>query len=62
MLEKTMGTKKKAQLVSIGITEGQEVLQDHVTNEQATRLQNLAEKVEKFVEGEGDLDGARFEE
>lgn len=29
---------------------------------QADRLSKLAEKVEKFVEGKGDLEGARFEE
>ena len=29
---------------------------------QASRLQDLAKKVEEFVEGEGDLEGARFSE
>jgi hypothetical protein len=36
--------------------------EDHIAREQAARLQNLAEKVEGFIEGEGDLEGARFEE
>ena len=31
-------------------------------NEQASRLKSLAQKVEEFVEGEGDLEGARFAE
>jgi len=30
--------------------------------EQASRLRELATKVEDFVEGEGDLEGAKFEE
>lgn len=29
---------------------------------QASRLKDLAQKVEEFVEGEGDLEGARFAE
>jgi hypothetical protein len=33
-----------------------------ITNEQATRLKKLAQKVEAFVEGEGDIEGARFDE
>jgi hypothetical protein len=61
MLEKTMG-KVKAQGVSVDATDGESALEDHVANEQATRLRNLAGKVEKFVEGEGDLEGARFDE
>lgn len=36
--------------------------EDRKANEQATRLKDLASKVEQFVEGEGDLGGARFEE
>ncbi|KIY67595.1 hypothetical protein CYLTODRAFT_352909 [Cylindrobasidium torrendii FP15055 ss-10] len=36
--------------------------EDRKANEQATRLKDLASKVEQFVEGEGDLDGARFED
>ncbi|KAH7340297.1 SGT1 protein-domain-containing protein [Rhizoctonia solani] len=36
--------------------------EDRYAQEQATRLQELAKKVEGFVEGEGDLEGARFED
>ena len=36
--------------------------EDDVAAKQASRLQDLASKVEKFVEGEGDVEGARFEE
>jgi hypothetical protein len=36
--------------------------EDKLAQEQAARLQELAKKVEGFVEGKGDLEGARFEE
>ena len=36
--------------------------QDKTANEQAARLKRLAEKVDAFVEGKGDLSGAMFEE
>ena len=35
---------------------------DSLAQTQASRLQDLAKKVEQFVEGEGDLQGARFAE
>jgi hypothetical protein len=44
---------------SSGETESPE---DKLASEQAKRLKDLATKVENFVEGEGDLEGARFEE
>ncbi|KDQ20565.1 hypothetical protein BOTBODRAFT_26568 [Botryobasidium botryosum FD-172 SS1] len=40
-------------------TKGEE---EEVTEEQAKRLKDLAQKVERFVEGEGSLDGAIFED
>ena len=36
--------------------------EDRTTLEQADRLKELATKVQDFVEGEGDLEGATFEE
>lgn len=36
--------------------------EDKLANDQATRLQDLAKKVEQFVGGKGDLEGAKFEE
>jgi hypothetical protein len=36
--------------------------EDRLASEQASKLKELAEKVEGFVAGEGDLEGARFEE
>ncbi|KAI0702453.1 SGT1 protein-domain-containing protein [Cytidiella melzeri] len=37
-----------------------ELEKDTMANEQASRLKSLAQKVEEFVEGEGDVEGARF--
>ncbi|KZT06347.1 uncharacterized protein LAESUDRAFT_679939 [Laetiporus sulphureus 93-53] len=34
--------------------------EDRVAREQASKLKNLAKKVEEFIEGEGDIEGARF--
>ncbi len=39
-----------------------ETAEAKLASEQATRLQELASKVEQFVEGEGDMTGAIFEE
>jgi len=36
--------------------------EDEAAAEQAKKLKNLAAKVEDFVEGQGDLEGALFEE
>jgi hypothetical protein len=36
--------------------------EEQLAQEQASKLKSLAQKVEEFVEGEGDLDGALFEE
>lgn len=36
--------------------------QDTIANAQAEKLKGLASKVEKFVEGEGDVEGAIFGE
>jgi len=36
--------------------------EQQLAQDQASKLKSLAQKVEEFVEGEGDLEGARFEE
>lgn len=36
--------------------------EDRLASEQAKKLKDLASKVENFIDGEGDLEGARFEE
>ena len=36
--------------------------EDRLASEQAKKLKDLASKVESFLDGEGDVEGARFEE
>jgi hypothetical protein len=64
MLEKTMGTfKNKPQdVMEVDKPEARETEEDRIAKERASRLQDLAQKVEDFVEGEGDAEGAKFEE
>ncbi|EMD41652.1 hypothetical protein CERSUDRAFT_90221 [Gelatoporia subvermispora B] len=66
MLEQNMGGSTKASKSSPDAmdvdTAAREpkTAEDRMAEEQATRLKNLAQKVEEFVEGEGDVEGARF--
>ena len=64
MLERTMGiSKNKAEnAMEVDKPEGGETEEDRVAKGQASRLQELAQKVEDFVEGEGDVEGAKFDE
>ncbi|KAJ7693701.1 SGT1 protein-domain-containing protein [Mycena rosella] len=62
MLETTMGTSRQQDTMEIDPTEETESAEDLLASDQASRLQNLATKVESFVEGKGDLEGARFED
>lgn len=70
MLEKTMGnpsgtSAKKKLEDTMDIDENEftkESREDMIAKAQAARLQELAGKVEEFVEGEGDIEGARFAE
>jgi hypothetical protein len=41
---------------------GEETEGDKLAKEQARRMKDLADKMEGFVEGRGDLEGAVFEE
>jgi hypothetical protein len=61
MLEKTMGASPQDDM-DVDKLEAGETNEDRITKEQASRLQDLAQKVENFVEGEGDVEGAKFEE
>lgn len=36
--------------------------EDNIANQQASRLKDFAAQVENFVEGQGDIEGAKFEE
>ena len=66
MLEKTMGASRSKRS---GLPENMDIdnpegrtEEDRAANEQASRLQDLAQKVESFVEGEGSVGGAKFDE
>ncbi|KAJ7770808.1 SGT1 protein-domain-containing protein [Mycena maculata] len=62
MLETTMGpSKTQEDPMKVNLVDD-ETAEDRLASDQASRLQNLATKVEAFVEGEGDLEGARFED
>ncbi|KAF9452554.1 SGT1-domain-containing protein [Macrolepiota fuliginosa MF-IS2] len=62
-LEKTMGQAAKvAQEDAMEVDPPGSSEEDRMASEQAARLKDLASKVEKFVEGEGDIEGARFED
>jgi hypothetical protein len=43
-------------------TMGVDRKEEELAQDQALKLKSLAQKIEKFVEGEGDLDGALFDE
>jgi hypothetical protein len=65
MLQNTFKGQNKVGADDMDVVEAggeDESQDDRMAREQATRLSDLAKKVEQFVEGEGGLDGAMFEE
>jgi hypothetical protein len=56
MLQDTLGN------TNVDVAMDEDNPEDRAAQEQAAKLQSLAKKVEDFVEGEGDLEGARFAE
>ncbi|TRM60141.1 SGT1 protein-domain-containing protein [Schizophyllum amplum] len=70
MLEQRMGAStqrpKDPNAMDVDGKEGQSTqgrdAEDKLASDQASKLQDLASKVENFVEGEGDVEGARFED
>lgn len=69
MLEKNFGAKPNIDSTespdAMDVDSGEkekESPEDRMAKQQAQRLKDLAQKVEKFVEGEGDIEGARFAE
>lgn len=58
----TKGKVKAQKDTSSMDVDGDESVDDALASEQAKRLKDLANKVENFIEGEGDIDGAIFEE
>ncbi|KAG1829232.1 SGT1-domain-containing protein [Suillus subalutaceus] len=59
MLERT---RSQPQTQEMDIDSTGDEAEERVAKEQANKLQDLAAKVQKFVEGEGDVEGARFED
>ncbi|KAF8624765.1 hypothetical protein AX15_005659 [Amanita polypyramis BW_CC] len=64
MLEKTTGASKaKTHEFPTGMDVDSEIkTEDRLASAQAAKLKELATKMEKFVEGQGDIEGARFED
>ncbi|KAJ7596676.1 SGT1 protein-domain-containing protein [Mycena floridula] len=61
-LEQSTARPGKSNDQAMDVDPPEETLEDQMASEQASRLRNLAEQVEQFVEGEGDLEGARFQD
>jgi hypothetical protein len=62
-LEKTMSqAQKTVQDDAMDVDSPEVSKEDRMASEQAVRLKELANRVEQFVEGEGDIEGARFSE
>lgn len=59
MLERTRSQSQSQEMDVDSTSDGAE---ERIAKEQANKLQGLAAKVQKFVEGEGDVEGARFED
>ncbi|TFY56123.1 hypothetical protein EVJ58_g7833 [Rhodofomes roseus] len=59
MLEQNFGSKDSSNAVDVDATSA-ESAENRAAKQQATRLHDFAKKMEEFVEGEGDIEGARF--
>ena len=62
MLEQTVKVKQPPPSEAMPVDPPDEKTEDDVTRQQTAKLQEMARKVEAFVEGKGDLEGARFDE
>lgn len=64
ILEKTMGASRNKVQSAMDVDQPKDARteEDSIANEQASRLKDFAAKVENFVEGQGDIEGAKFEE
>ncbi|KAJ6519496.1 SGT1 protein-domain-containing protein [Mycena sanguinolenta] len=62
MLETTIGSAKQQENLMEIDDDGDDDTEQRVASEQASRLKNLASKVEAFVEGQGHLEGATFQD
>ncbi|KAK0473266.1 SGT1 protein-domain-containing protein [Armillaria novae-zelandiae] len=59
LLQKSSKSQKSDDM---DVDKSSETLEDKMASDQASRLKDLASKVEEFVEGEGDMEGAKFED
>ncbi|THH18092.1 hypothetical protein EW146_g2832 [Bondarzewia mesenterica] len=67
MLEKRLGVYKsgaqaKSDAMDVDHPEVEQTEEDRIAKEQASKLQDLAKKVENFLGGKGDIEGAKFED
>ncbi|CAL1696402.1 unnamed protein product [Somion occarium] len=66
MLEETTGQVSRADIKPesnpMEVDNKDENEEDRVAKKQAEKLQKMAKKVEEFLEGEGDIEGARFQD
>ena len=67
MLEKKMGAPKtdapiNPDAMDVDLSEGELAKERKAEIEQASKLHDLAKKVETFLEGKGGIEGAEFEE
>lgn len=58
----TTGNAENSDAMDVDPQNKTETLEDKLASEQAKKLKDLATKVGHFIEGKGDLEGARFEE
>lgn len=61
-LAEATGNGKDHNAMDVDPSDDTESPEDKVASEQAKKLKDLATKVGHFIEGKGDLEGARFEE
>ena len=63
MLENTLGSKSQSTETRMDVdTDENTDQEERIAEQQTAKLQEMAKKVEEFVEGKGDLEGARFKE
>ena len=62
MLEASRTKEKQSEALEANKMDVDESPEDRLASEQAKKLKELATKVESFIDLEGDIEGARFEE
>ncbi|TCD70672.1 hypothetical protein EIP91_002396 [Steccherinum ochraceum] len=63
MLEKRLGRKSGSGEEAMNVDRDEDLdEEERITQRQTSKLQEMAKKVEEFVEGKGDLEGAKFQD